>query len=77
MGKKASDTPRTRNSITLDDAMWAEIETERRAGSGKVPTKMDMVRRLLREALDARQTARAHGARLSDNSGPEPTNPLS
>ncbi len=43
-----------RNSVILDAAMWAEIEAERRAAPGEVPSKMEMVRRLLREALDAR-----------------------
>lgn len=60
MGKHPAAEAQTRKSIVLADAMWAEIDEARRATPGKMPSEMEMVRRLLREALDARA---AHGGR--------------
>ena len=54
MGKQASAEPQSRTSIVLSDEMWLEIEALRKAAPGKVPTKMAVLRALLREALDAR-----------------------
>lgn len=55
MSKKPKVERPVRNSVILDAEMWAEIEAARRSAAGAVPSKMEMVRRLLREALDARK----------------------
>jgi hypothetical protein len=48
----------TRKSLTLTDDLWAEVNEERKRGTGAVPTEMELIRALLREALDARYAAR-------------------
>ncbi len=54
MGKHPPAEPLKRKSLILPEAMWAEIDAARRATPGGLPSEMEMVRRLLREALDAR-----------------------
>ncbi len=51
--------PTTPRLFLVPDAMMAEVEDERRVEPGPaVPSAAEMVRRLLREALDARHAAR-------------------
>lgn len=51
----------TRKSLTLVDDLWAELNEERKRSVGAVPTEMELIRILLREALDARYAARGSG----------------
>ena len=48
----------TRKSLTLADDLWAELNEERKRTAGAVPNEMEIIRVLLREALDARSAAR-------------------
>jgi hypothetical protein len=54
MGKPAPSEPQTRQSVTLPDTMWEEIDAVRRAAPGRIPSKQTAIRSLLREALDNR-----------------------
>ena len=51
--------PTTRKSMTLPDSIWAAIDDMRRSWPGAVPSEVDVVRTLLREAIDARAKAKA------------------
>jgi hypothetical protein len=46
-----------RTNIYLDEDMLAEVEEARRKEPGTVPTMAEMIRRLLRFALDAKKAA--------------------
>jgi hypothetical protein len=51
----------TRKSLTLADDLWAELNEERKRSTGAVPTEMELIRNLIREALDTRYAARGPG----------------
>lgn len=51
---KAISTKVTRKSVTLPDTMWAAVDNVRR-GLPRIPSEADVVRLLLREALEARR----------------------
>jgi hypothetical protein len=46
--------PVTRKSMALPDTIWAAIDDIRRSWPGAVPSEVDVVRTLLREAIGAR-----------------------
>lgn len=46
--------PYTRKNVSLPDAMWKEISNVRRQTPERIPPEQEVIRRLLREALDAR-----------------------
>ena len=63
MGKPPPEIPLVRKSVSLRATDWAEIQEERRlAGGGRIPSENEMLRDLVREALDARQKKRARRA---------------
>lgn len=57
MARPPPDEPSTRKNIALPDALWAAISEQRKAVVGPIPPEAEMVRILLREALQARQAS--------------------
>lgn len=49
-----ADEATTRKSISLPDSLWAAVNDARRGVYGRIPSESEMVRILIREALDAR-----------------------
>lgn len=56
MPRPSLPEPVIRKAVGLTAAMWAEVDAQRRAEPHRIPSQNEMVRRLLREALDARNT---------------------
>jgi hypothetical protein len=63
MGRPPIPEETARKSLTLAIALWAELNEERKRSEGAVPSETDLIRALLREALDARSAARKRKAK--------------
>lgn len=56
-GRPPHTEPTTRKSMTLPDSIWDAINDVRKSTPGRVPAEAEVIRVLLREALDARRAA--------------------
>jgi Arc/MetJ-type ribon-helix-helix transcriptional regulator len=63
MGKPPPSEPVTRKSVTLPNSLWAAISEARKDFGGHIPSEAEVIRILLREALDARARRVARGAK--------------
>lgn len=54
MARPPYPEPTTRKTLALPEALWGELDIERRLAPGRMPSETEMVRTLLREAIDAR-----------------------
>jgi hypothetical protein len=58
MGRPPLPENIVRKNIALDADVWDEVSEERARLAPKIPSEADMIRVLVREALDARSAAR-------------------
>jgi hypothetical protein len=65
MGRPPLPQNIVRKNIALDADFWVEINEERKRVAGAVPSEADLVRTLLREAMDARYAIRKRKAAKS------------